>query len=86
MEIIEIKNINELPPETCFRMYCAEPSPEAAAAADRRKYGSDPKIVYHRTWPTGRSTVYIPVIPARVVIGSQGLIMDRNESHNEAEG
>lgn len=78
MEIIEIKNINELPPETGFRMYCAEPSPEAAALADRQKYGSDPKIIYHRTWPSGRSTVYIPVTPALIVIGSQGLITDQD--------
>lgn len=85
MEIIEIKNVNELPPETDFRMYCAEPSPEAAVQDDHRIYGSDPKIVYHRIWPSGRSTVYIPVTPDLVVIGSPTLIIDHHGSQKGPE-
>jgi hypothetical protein len=78
MVIIEIKNVNEIPRGIDLRTYCAEPSPEAAVQADRQKYGSAPTVVYHRVWPSGRSTVYIPVTPALIVIGSQGLITDQN--------
>lgn len=86
MEIIEIKNVNEIPRGVDLRTYCAEPSPEAAVQADRRKYGSDPKIIYHRIWPSGRSTVYIPVIPALVVIGSQGSIIDQHDRSQKGPG
>ena len=63
MEIIKINILSEIPKDVIFRTYCAEPSPEAAIQADREKYGSDPRVVYHRTWPSGRSTVYIPIEP-----------------------
>ena len=79
MEIIKINTISEIPKGFIFRTYCAEPSPEAAIQADREKYGSDPKVIYHRTWPSGRSTVYIPVTPDRVIIGSHALIIDSDE-------
>ena len=79
MLIIEIKNIREIPHDIYYRTYCAEPSPEAATQADREKYGSDPKIIYHRIWPSGRSTVYIPIDPVMIVFRSLGVIIDRNE-------
>ena len=79
MEIIEIHNIREIPQEVNYRAYCAEPSPAAALQADQEKYGSVPKVIYHRTWPSGRSTVYIPVTPDRVIIGSHALIIDSDE-------
>ncbi len=79
MEIIEIRNSSEIPHGTEFRTYCAEPSPEAAVQVDREKYGSDPKIIYHRIWPSGRSTVYIPVTPDPAIIGALAHIIDSDE-------
>ncbi len=81
-----IKSVNELPGDTGFRMYCAEPSPEAAAADYHRKYGLDPAVIYHKLQPSGRSTVYIPVTAALTVIGSEIQITDRNGRSQKGPG
>jgi hypothetical protein len=70
MEIVKINILSEIPKDIIFRTYCAEPSPEAAVQYDRQKYGSDPKIVYHRIQPSRRSTVYIPINPSGFIIDS----------------
>ena len=79
MLIIEIKNIREIPHDIYYRTYCAEPSSIAAVQTDREKYGSDPRVVYHKNLPSGRSTVYIVVDPVLVVIGSPSFIINQDE-------
>jgi hypothetical protein len=60
MLIIEIKHTREIPCNE-WHGYVCEPSPEAAAAQYRKRYGSDPATVYYKVMPSGKCTVYIPI-------------------------
>ena len=61
MVIVKITNVKEIPKGLLWRCYTAEPSAESAVEQDRKKYGSDPAVVFQKLLPSGRSSVYIPV-------------------------
>jgi len=62
MNVIKIQNVKEIPRGVLWRCYTAEPSAESAIAQDRELYGSDPSFVFQKVLPSGRSSVYIPVL------------------------
>jgi hypothetical protein len=65
MEIIQVKNANEVKSKF-YHAYVCEPSPQSAAYNFKEDYGIEVNLVYTKTDEKGRSSVFIPLTEEQV--------------------